>query len=179
MSENKIQNAIAISFSMLMLLGILACVICDMAISGTFTWSLYPISSIIFAWLVFIPLIKLKKKGMLWSLAIFSILLIPFIYVVSEIACNNLIMPIGSRISFASVIYLWCGYLIFRKLKTHKMIAAAVLLILTMLLCIAINIILANVLSIPLFDIWDILSFAVIIVIAIVLLIIDLKKRRC
>lgn len=171
------QNALAISFSIVLLLGILVCSICDMAISGTFTWSLYPISSIIFVWLVFVPLVKFGSKGILWSLTIFSILLIPFLYVISKIVCSDLIMPIGIRISLASIIYLWCDYLIFKRLKARKMMAAALSLLLAILLCLVINIILTKILSISLFDIWDILSVAVIIVIAIALFIIDFKKH--
>lgn len=175
MDANK--NAMTISFSVLLLLAILVCTICDMATSGAFTWSLYPISSVIFVWLVFLPLVKLRNKGIHWSLIIFSILLIPFIYAISEIACNNMIMAIGAGVSLVSIIYLWCNYLVFNRLKARKTMATAIFLILTMLLCIVINIILAKILSIALFDIWDILSFAVISVIAITLFIIDFKKR--
>ena len=38
------QNILTISFSMFLLTGVIVCSICDVAISGTFTWSLYPIS---------------------------------------------------------------------------------------------------------------------------------------
>lgn len=99
------QNTLVISFSILLLLGILVCSICDMAISGTFTWSLYPISSILFVWFVFSPVVKFGNKGILGSLIIFSILLIPFLYVISKIVCSDLIMQIGVRISLISIIY--------------------------------------------------------------------------
>lgn len=56
---NKIYAGV---FSLLLIVGIAACAICDVAISHAFTWSLYPISSIIFAWLVFIPIIRFGKK---------------------------------------------------------------------------------------------------------------------
>lgn len=50
-------------FSLLLFIGIAVCAICDTAISRSFTWSLYPISAIVFTWLVFIPMIKFGKKG--------------------------------------------------------------------------------------------------------------------
>lgn len=174
------QNILAVSFSVLLLLGIIVCSICDIAISGTFSWSLYPITAIIFVWLVFIPFVKYGRKGMLGSLVIFSVLIIPFLYVMSIIVGNHLIMPIGIRMSLYSIAYLWCVYLIFRKLRRRKIIAAAISLLLTIPLCIIINISLAKTLFISPFDIWDLLSFAIITMIAIALFIIDYYRiHKC
>ncbi len=80
MNENKMsfRNVSALLFSGSLLLGIIVCSICDMAISGTFSWSLYPIAATLFAWSVLIPLVKYGGKGTLGSLVIFSILIIPF-----------------------------------------------------------------------------------------------------
>lgn len=153
------QNMLSIAFSILLLVGIIACSICDVAISGTFTWSLYPISSILFVWFVFVPLIKYGSKGTLGSLTVFSILIIPFLYVISKIVDNNLIMLIGIRMSLFSIAYLWCVYLIFRRLKERKIIATAFSLLLAIPLCIIINVSLAGILSVSFFDIWDILGF--------------------
>ncbi len=172
------QNVLLISFSILLLLGIIVCSICDVAISGTFTWSLYPISSILFVWFVFVPLIKFGRKGTLGSLAVFSILIIPFLCVISKIVDNNLIMSIGIRMSSFSIAYLWCVYLIFRGLKERKIIATAFSLLLAIPLCIIINVSLAGMISVSFFDMWDILSFAIIIVSVIALLVIDYFKRH-
>lgn len=173
-----LQNIIAIAFSILLLLGILVCAICDMALSGTFTWSLYPISSILFVWLVFVPLVKWGKQGLFGSLTVFSILLIPFLYVISKIVCSPLILPISVRISLVSILYLWCVYWIFKRLRTRKMRAAALSLFLAIPLHIVINLILVKILSIPLLDVWDIGSCSAIIAVAVALLMIDFKKQN-
>ncbi len=175
MNEIKIsfQKISAILFSALLLLGVIVCSICDIATSGTFSWSLYPITAIIFVWLVFVPFVKYGSKGMLGSLVIFSILIIPFLYVLSIIVGNHLILSIGIRMSLYSIAYLWCVYLIFRKLKRRKIIAVAISLLLTMPLCIIINISLAKILSVSAFDKWDLLSFAIIAMISTALFIID------
>lgn len=180
-AERKIisfRNVLSISFSLLFLLGIIVCSICDIAISGRFTWSLYPISSILFVWLVFLPLLMYGCKGIPGSLAAFSVLIIPFLYVISKIADNNLIVLLGIRISLSSLIYLWCVYFIFRKLKERRILAAAVSLLLAIPLCAVINISVAKILLIPFFDIWDVLTFAVITVIAAVLFVIDYFKEH-
>ena len=119
--EKKLtQNLSAVSFSTVLLLGIIVCSICDIAISGTFSWSLYPITAIVFGWSVFMPFVKYGSRGTLGSLVIFSILIIPFLYVMSMIVGDHLIMQIGVRMSLYSIAYLWCVYLIFRKSKWRK-----------------------------------------------------------
>ncbi len=97
---------------------------------------------------------------------------------ISKLVGNHLIMPIGIRMSLFSIAYLWCVYLIFRRLKERKILAAAFSLLLAVPLCIIINISLAEILSASSFDIWDILSVAIIIVSATVLFVIDYFKRH-
>lgn len=172
------QNILAIAFSALLFLGIIVCSICDVAISGAFTWSLYPISSIFFAWIIFIPVIKLGNKGLLGSLISLTVSVIPFLYILSEIIGNNAIMPIAMRMSFLTLAYLWCVYFIFKKLKKQKALATAVSLLLTIPLCILINLCISKILSVAFIDIWDIISFAIIIIAAIALFIIHCKNRK-
>ena len=172
------QNVLTISFSIFLLIGVIVCSICDVAISGTFTWSLYPISSSLFAWLVFVPFIKYGSKGIPCSLIVLSILIIPFLYVISKIiGDNSFIMPIGIKISLFSVVYLWCVYFIFKWLSTRKIKASAFSLLLVIPLCLAINITLSKYISEPMFDMWDIFSFGIIIIGAIILFIIDYFKK--
>lgn len=172
------QKYICLIFSALLLLCMIVCTICNIAISGTISWSLYPISSIIFVWLVFFPLVKYGKKGILGSLIVLSVLIIPFLYVISSIVGNHLIMRIGIRMSVYSTVYLWFVYFVFRKMKQQKIIATAISLLLAIPLCTVINISLARILSISLFDVWDIVSFAIIFVIAVVLFIVDHSKKH-
>ena len=56
--EIKKNTIVAVLFSSLLFVGLLVCIICDFAISNQFTWSRITTSSIAFAWLVFIPIIK-------------------------------------------------------------------------------------------------------------------------
>ncbi|MDE7275858.1 MAG: helix-turn-helix domain-containing protein, partial [Lachnospiraceae bacterium] len=63
--ENNAAKNIIISslFSVTLLTGIMVCIICNLAISGNLTWSLIPVSSIVFAWVISFPGILLGKKG--------------------------------------------------------------------------------------------------------------------
>lgn len=175
----SLQNILTLSFSLVLLLSIIICAICDIAISGTFTWSLFPISSIIFAWFLFVPVIQYKKKGILGSLIMLSLLMIPFLYVLNKIiGGDTLIMPIGIRISFLSILYLWGVYFLFKKLKTQKIRAISLSLLLIIPFNIAINRILATILLEPMFDAWDMLSFGIILISAFTLWIVDCTKKK-
>ena len=66
-----------------MVIGILVCCICDVAISGTLTWSLITLSSILITWIASFPVILLGKKGVLVAMVAISILILPFMYILS------------------------------------------------------------------------------------------------
>lgn len=170
----SLQNIFAITFSIALLLGIIVCGIVDMAMTGTFTWSLFPISSIVFTWLVFFPVIKFSNKGILSSMAVLSVLIIPFLYVLNNlIKTNNMILPVGIRMSIIGVAFLWCIFAIFKILKTRKLLAAAISLLIVIPLEILINFILSKIISEPIIDIWDILNFSIVAILAAVLFIWD------
>lgn len=59
MNKNKI---ISIIYTVTMIIGILVCCICDVAISGTLTWSLITHSSILITWIASFPVVLLGKK---------------------------------------------------------------------------------------------------------------------
>ncbi|RAQ29904.1 DNA-binding protein [Hydrogeniiclostridium mannosilyticum] len=172
------RNILAIAFSLLLLVGMVVCLICDIAISGKFTWSLYPISSILFAWVVMVPFVKCGRKGLLGSLVALSIFIIPFLYVIDKIIGKASIMPVGTAVSLFSVFYLWCIYGIFNKLNSRKFLAFGLSLLLIIPLCLAINITIAKLFSIPILDIWDILSFGIVMIISVSLLVTDYIRNN-
>lgn len=176
---DSIHNICAIAFSIPLLLGIIVCAICDMAVSGTFTWSLIPISSIIFIWLSLFPAVKYGKKGIIGSVMSLSLLTIPFLYVLNSlIKINALLLPIGIKMSVISIVYLWVVFALFKTLKSRKLIASAVSLLLVIPICFLINFTLSKIIGEPLFDIWDVLTFSVIAAAAAILFIIDFTARK-
>lgn len=62
-------------------------------------------SSIIFAWLVLIPIIKLGKKGITRSLIVLSII-IPYLYILSISVKEISILSIGTIMSLITIIYM-------------------------------------------------------------------------
>lgn len=152
-------NITAAAFSASLLLGIAVCIICDMAITGHLTWSLYVISSCTFTWLVFFPLVKKGVKGIRLCLVSLSVLIIPFLFALSRIIGEtSFMMPISISVSLFSIVWLWFVYLLFIKLRDKKLYAAAYALLSSIPLSLAINISVSLILGEPVLDAWDLLS---------------------
>lgn len=167
-----------VTFSITFLIGIAVCAICDFAISGGFTWSLIPISSIIFTWLAASPVIMFGKKGIVGSLLSISILSIPYLYVLSNIVNSRPVFSIGWVMAVISIIYLWVIFVVFHKLNTRKWLAGGITATLSIPIMIIIDVLLSRMLSEPVFDIWDVISVFLILIAAIVLFGCDYIKKQ-
>ncbi|MBO5166592.1 MAG: helix-turn-helix transcriptional regulator [Lachnospiraceae bacterium] len=164
----SIHNVFAAGYTALLLIGVVVCTVCNLAISGCFTWSLYPISAIVFAWFVFFPVIRYGAKGIWGSLIALTVLIIPFLHVLAAlIKGDNLIRPIGVRVTVVSLIFLWSVFVIFKVLHKKKLLAATITCLLAIVLCIVINCTLSVMLKEPVSDVWDILAYVVLLMLAV------------
>lgn len=163
---NSIQNIRTGVFSLLLFIGIAVCVICDMAISHSFTWSLYPISAIIFAWVVFIPIIRYGRKGICGALVVCSIFIVPYLYVMNKLIGNsNLFLPLSIRMALIGVVYLWLVFILFKILKARKLLAAAISLLLAIPVYILISFTLSE-MNLETLDVWNIVNVVILILAA-------------
>lgn len=71
--KESVKFIAKVVITVICLLGIFISMICDMAISGAFTWSLYPITAISFAWLIIFPLLQFDKNKICLSLVSLSV----------------------------------------------------------------------------------------------------------
>jgi len=172
------QNICAVIFSALLLLGIITCFIVDIAITGTLTWSLIPITACVFAGIIFIPAIKFGVKGINVSLVIYTVLAVPFIIALSFFIDGGLFLTTNIGMAVVSVIYLWGVFAIFKVLKARKFIASALSLLLVIPASLAINFTLSRVGTTSLFDIWDGLTFVIIAVVAAIFFFLDFTVRK-
>ena len=173
------QNIWAAAFSMLLFVGIVVVSIVDMAITGTFTWALTPISAIVFAWLICFPAIKFGAKGIVGSLIALSVFIIPFLFVLhSLIEGDAPILPIGIRVSAISIVFLWLVFGIYKKLKLRKLIAFAITLSLLIPMTLLINFSVSRIIGGSWFDVWDASVISLIIVTVIILVSIDAHKKK-
>lgn len=177
--KNKVRSFRSIAaavFSVGLLIGIVVCGICDMAVSGGFTWSLFPVGACVFAWAVLFPAVKLGGKGVVVSLGAVTVLTVPFLAVL-ELLTDSDVMAVGLPVAVIGIVYLWCVFAVFKLMKNRRLLAAAAALMLTIPACLVINLIVAQMFAQPFVDMWDWLAFGVIAVGAAVLFAVDLKRK--
>lgn len=176
---SRMQRFAAAAFTALLCLGAGVCAICDWAVSGAWTWSLYPISAIVFTWLILIPLVCRGWKGIRASLAALSVSIVPFLFVLSRIMGGGLLLPLGARIAAVCIAFLWCAYLLFAKYAQRKWLAGAITMLLCIPMCLIINGIVAGMVSVRAWiDHWDVLAFGVILIAAAAMIAADRQNKR-
>lgn len=170
---------IAILFSIALLTGIMVCLICDLAISGTLTWSLISVSSIVFAWVVSFPGILLRKRGIAVSLLSFSIFIIPYLFLLSCVIKVKEIFSIGVVMAAVSIVFLWIIAAIFYRLgKTRKLLAFGLTTLCAIPLTLMINGILSRMIAEPVLDLWDLPSLIFLLILALVFFLCDYASRN-
>lgn len=177
--ENNISKngIIATLFTVTLFIGIVVCLTCDIAISGHLTWSLIPISSIAFAWVVSFPGMILGKKGIVVSLISLSIFVIPYLYLLSFLIKVHEIFSIGTAMAVPSLVFLWLVSAIFHRMgKTRKFAALGISLIAAVPFVFIINGILSKMIGEPILDVWDVLTIFILLVLAFVCLVSDYRK---
>ena len=177
--ENHTAGRIWLSalFSFLMITAAVVCVICDLAISGAFTWSPIPVIGIGLAWLSSLPVIRWGKRGILWSLTIFTALLLPFLYGLHLLLPDSgLLLTIGIPSAVVSLVFLWLVLALFSRWKSRNYLASALSMLLAIPLCLLINLFVGAPSHVFL-DRWDYLSFAILALLAAVFYLCDLKYK--
>lgn len=178
--NNMTKNAvISLLFSVTLLIGIIVCLICNIAISGNLTWSLIPISSIVFTWVVSFPSIILGKKGMLISLISLSAFVIPYLFLLSRLIKVKEVFSVGVIMAVASILFLWVIAAIWNRVgKTRKLIALGMIFLLAIPFMVIINVILSRMIVEPVLDIWDMLSIFILLILAFISFICDYAKKK-
>lgn len=179
--ENNMTKNVIISilFSVTLLIGIMVCLICNVAVSGNLTWSLIPVSSIVFAWVISFPSIILGKKGIIVSLISLSVFIIPYLLLLSILIKTKEIFSIGSATAIASIVFLWIIAAIFNHIgKTRKLIALGIIFLLSVPFMFIINTILSKMIAEPIVDIWDMLSAFILLILAFVSFICGYAKKK-
>lgn len=177
--ENMNKNAvISTIYTIAMVIGIVVCCICDIAISGTLTWSLIVLSSILFTWIASFPVILLGKKGVLVAMIAISILIVPFMYILSILIKVNEVFGIGAVMSIISLVFLWIIYVLYYRLKERKLLATGITFLFAIPFTFLINSTLSKMIGEPVIDIWDILSIFILLIISVAFIIGDTLKRK-
>ena len=179
--ENNITKNVIISilFSVTLLVGIMVCLICNIAISGNLTWSLIPVSSMIFTWIISFPSIILGKRGILVSFVSLSIFVFPYLFLLSSFINVKEVFSIGAVMAVVSIIFLWIAVAVFHRIKkTRKLVALGIIFLLSIPFILIINIMLSKMIEESIFDIWDMLSIFILLILAFVFFSFDYAKKK-
>lgn len=179
--ENNMTKNVIISilFSITLLTGIMVCLICNIAISGNLTWSLIPVSSIVFAWVISFPSIILGKRGIIISLISLSVFIIPYLFLLSSFLKVKEIFSIGTVMAVISIIFLWIIVAIFSRIgETSKLVILGITFLLAIPFMFIVNIILSKMIAEPIFDVWDMLSIFILLILAFISFLCDYAKKK-
>lgn len=177
--ENNMARSVLISviFSMVLFVGIMVCLICNLAVSGRVTWSLIPVSSIVFAWLISFPCILFGKKGIRISLISFSIFLLPYLFLLGNLVKVQEVFSLGAKIGAVSIVFLWVIAIIFGRIRRKKA-ALGTAFLSAVPFVFVVNIILSNMMGEPVFDVWDLLTVFVLLMLAAVSFLCDYAGKK-
>ncbi|MCI9134108.1 MAG: helix-turn-helix transcriptional regulator [Lachnospiraceae bacterium] len=167
--SNRTRNVlISILYSTALLVGMIVCFICDLAISGSLTWSRIPAGSLVFAWLITIPGMLLGKQGIAASLLSLSVFLLPYLYILSRMLEVGAVFSIGAVLAILSLAFLWLLYAVFLRMGRKKRAAAFGLAFLSAIpFTFLINLALSKLIGEPFFDVWDMMSISFLLLFAI------------
>jgi len=179
--ENNMAKNVIISiiFSITLLVGIMVCLICNIAISGNLTWSLIPVSSIVFAWAISFPGIILGKRGFIVSVISLSIFIIPYLFLLSRLIRVKEVFSVGAVTAVISIVFLWIIVALFSRIgKEKKLIAFGITFLSAIPFVLIVNAVLSKMIAEPLFDVWDMLSVFILLILAFVSFICDYAKKK-
>ncbi len=141
----KVKNKICFGiFTAGCLIAIIVCAICGLAIKTNFAWSPIAISSVIFGWLILSPMILRPRKGFYISSIILSILIVPFLYILSILSGIKEVFFVGWIMAIIGVVYFWSVIGICHKSSKKPYLAAGLSVLLAAPICLVINLILAK-----------------------------------
>lgn len=128
--------------SVLIAVAVFVCIVCNLAVSHSMTWMVYPVCSLLFAWGLTMPVIYYKKDGVKFSLGILTACILPFLLIAEQWSgVVGWFIPMAVPICLVSLVYIWIMYFIFRRRRNPVYVTAAVIF-LSGLLCLLIDIVL-------------------------------------
>lgn len=129
-------------------------------------------------WIASFPVVLLGKKGVLVAMVAISILILPFMYILSILIRVNEVFSIGAIMSIITLVFLWIIYILYYRLKERKLLATGITFLFTIPFTFLINITLSKIIGEPTIDVWDILSVFILFIIAIAFIIGDYARKK-
>lgn len=139
--ENRARIAYftAIGITVLCCLAIFICLLTEYAINDSFTWSIIATASICYGWIILVIVLLAKTHKIEKTLLAASILIFPFLYVLSIKIPTLDLFALAYPIAVGSLIFVGCAYLILKKMNINYYFRFSIIVILSLFLSIFIN----------------------------------------
>jgi hypothetical protein len=124
--EKKTFGLPAKILSALFIIGITTCVIVDFAVNGKLVWAGYPVVSILFAWVLTLPLVMAAKNKIAWTLLVLTVSLPPYLLAMDGLTPGApWFAALGLPIAVCAVAVIWIDYVVLRFMKLNSWYKAA------------------------------------------------------
>ena len=118
------------------------------------------------------------KKGVLVAMVAISILILPFMYILSILIKVNEVFNIGAIMSIYTLVFLWIIYILYYRLKERKLLATGITFLFAIPFTLLINITLSKLIGEPVIDVWDILSVFILLIVSVAFIIGDYARKK-
>ena len=174
----KKNTVISIVYTIIMAISGLICCICDLAITGTLTWALIALSSILFTWIITFPVVLSGKSGIPIAMAALTIFIFPFLYLLGRLLNTGEIFRIGAIMSIITLVFMWGIFYLFYRLKNRKLLATGIAFLATVPFTLIINFVLAGLIGSPAVEIWDMFSVFILLIIGVACIMKDNAQKK-
>ena len=107
-----------------------------------------------------------------------SILILPFMYILSILIKINEVFNIGAIMSIYTLVFLWIIYILYYRLKERKLLATGITFLFAIPFTLLINITLSKLIGEPVIDVWDILSVFILLIVSVAFIIGDYARKK-
>ena len=107
-----------------------------------------------------------------------SILILPFMYILSILIKVNEVFNIGAIMSIYTLVFLWIIYILYYRLKERKLLATGITFLFAIPFTLLINITLSKLIGEPVIDVWDILSVFILLIVSVAFIIGDYARKK-
>ena len=121
----KVKHMILVLLSLGALLAMMVCLICDYFITKGLSWSLVVVLSLMTSWLV-LSLLLVKEATVRKTLIMLSIVVIPYLALLSMLLKRPLVFSLGACIAAVSCAGLWGIYSVFVRFHSNKLRALGI-----------------------------------------------------
>lgn len=119
-----------------------------------------------------------REKGVLVAMVAISILILPFMYILSILIKVNEVFNIGAIMSIYTLVFLWIIYILYYRLKERKLLASGITFLFAIPFTLLINITLSKLIGEPVIDVWDILSVFILLIVSVAFIIGDYARKK-